>query len=223
MDDQWHLVHITWDNASHTSSIYVDGTLENAMTDSNVDTGSGSANSLHIGSRTDYNTLRFHIGEIDEVRISNPVKNSSWIWTEYHNQYDPESFFDVGVEESVPTGDITPPVISNVDASPDPQVSGGLVNITCDVSDDVAVNQVWVNIMDPLGGTRNETMLSGSFYFEDSYSLVGMYSYFIWANDTSNNSAMSTIHTFTILESVEYTTVSILPQVRRCLLRRRLR
>ena len=54
-----------------------------------MDAGAGTANELHIGARTDFHLERFHVGEIDEVRISNPVKNASWIATEYNNQYDP--------------------------------------------------------------------------------------------------------------------------------------
>ena len=86
VDNQWHLVHVTWDAAAHTLSIYVDGLLEHAITNTNVDTGNGTTNALHLGSRTDFNAQRFHKGDLDEVRISNPVKNSSWIATEYNNQ-----------------------------------------------------------------------------------------------------------------------------------------
>jgi len=54
---------------------------------------------LYIGCRADFDPERFHVGDIDEVRISNPVKNASWIKTEYTNQYDPESFYRIGFDE----------------------------------------------------------------------------------------------------------------------------
>ncbi|MFW9861993.1 MAG: DUF2341 domain-containing protein, partial [Candidatus Thorarchaeota archaeon] len=54
------------------------------------------------------------IGQIDEVRISNVARSSSWIWTEYQNQADPQSFFNVGSEQ--PLGFYSSPNI-NLDSS----------------------------------------------------------------------------------------------------------
>ena len=38
-------------------------------------------------------------GVIDEVRISNNVRSSEWIQTEYSNQNKSTSFIDVGIED----------------------------------------------------------------------------------------------------------------------------
>ncbi|MCK4444187.1 MAG: Ig-like domain repeat protein, partial [Thermoplasmata archaeon] len=88
--------------------------------------------------------------------------------------------------------DTTPPTISDVDASPDPQEVHGDVNITADVSDNFKVNVVKVVITDPDGTlVGNFTMEydsdSGKYYYEQSYSKLGEYTFTIWANDTSDN------------------------------------
>jgi hypothetical protein len=43
-----------------------------------------------------------------------------------------------------------PPEITNVTDYPDPQDAGGYVNITCNVTDNVGVDEVWVNITYPV-------------------------------------------------------------------------
>jgi len=45
--------------------------------------------------------------------------------------------------------DTTPPSISNVHVSPDPQITGGYVNISCSVTDDFSVDNVKINITYP--------------------------------------------------------------------------
>ncbi|MEA2053890.1 MAG: carboxypeptidase regulatory-like domain-containing protein [Candidatus Thermoplasmatota archaeon] len=98
--------------------------------------------------------------------------------------------------------DTIPPEISNVDANPDPQYVGGYVNITCDVIDNVAVNEVWVNITYPDNSYHNFSMSGGSYYFNRTYMQLGIYNYFIWANDTNGNENISTTYNFTIIEAV---------------------
>jgi len=98
-------------------------------------------------------------------------------------------------------GDIIPPEISDVLASPGVQDPGGYVNITCIVDDDIDVDMVKVNITYPDSSTSNVTMAEGSYYYNATYSQLGVYNYFIWANDTSGNSNMSTGHSFSITSS----------------------
>jgi len=104
---------------------------------------------------------------------------------------------------------MTPPEITSVMDTPDPQEVGGYVNITCDVDDNVGVDEVWVNITYPDTTTHNFSMNIGSYHhnfsmnigsyhYNQSYSTVGNYTYFIWANDTNGNSNMSTGHSFDI-------------------------
>ncbi|MCK4443864.1 MAG: hypothetical protein KAW09_04935, partial [Thermoplasmata archaeon] len=88
--------------------------------------------------------------------------------------------------------DTTPPEISDVDASPDPQEVHGDVNITATVTDNFNLTTVKVVITDPDGTlVGNFTMEydsdSGKFYYEQSYSKLGTYSFTIWAKDSSDN------------------------------------
>lgn len=83
-----------------------------------------------------------------------------------------------------------PPEISDVQANPNPQETGGAVNISADVTDDISVGGAWVEIQDPLGAPiGNFTMtfdsLSGRYFFEAVYSVLGTYSFDLVANDTS--------------------------------------
>jgi len=98
--------------------------------------------------------------------------------------------------------DQTPPVISNVNDTPDPQTTGGAVNISCTVTDNIQVSQVRVHITYPNTATVNQSMINiigtNTYYYTTTYTLVGVYSYFIWANDTSGNSNTSGTYTFTI-------------------------
>jgi predicted GH43/DUF377 family glycosyl hydrolase len=85
----------------------------------------------------------------------------------------------------------TPPMIINVDAQPNPQEVYGAVNITADVTDDQQLWGIWINISNPSGfsiGNFTMTNVSGfdNFWYEQTYDLLGQYSFVIWANDTTN-------------------------------------
>ena len=123
--------------------------------------------------------------------------------------------------------DTTLPEISDVTATPVNQVPGGWVNITCTVTDNVEVDEVYLYIVYPdsivksastkfdsstnrsterstienFSITQNRT--GDTYYCNKTYSLLGVYTYHIWAKDTSGNqntSANPTLppHTFTI-------------------------
>lgn len=101
--------------------------------------------------------------------------------------------------------DVTFPMIQDVIADPNPQETGGSVNVSAVVTDDVGVFGVWIEIYDPLNAlignfTMDYDSLNGRFYHESSYSPLGTYSFTIVANDTSN-SWNSTSRTFVIQDS----------------------
>jgi parallel beta-helix repeat protein len=101
--------------------------------------------------------------------------------------------------------DTTIPVISNVVDAPDPQETGGFVNVSCDVSDNVKVYNVWINITLPGGGFTNISMDKGmvdQWFLDTSYINLGVYDYIIWVNDTQNNWASSNGYQFTIQDSI---------------------
>jgi len=97
--------------------------------------------------------------------------------------------------------------ISNIDITTsnplDTDSSFGWINITCIVTDNVAVNGVSLNITNSDGSYNNNTINAigaNSYYYNSSavFSTYGNYSYFIWANDTTNNQNTSSIYTFSM-------------------------
>lgn len=80
--------------------------------------------------------------------------------------------------------DTDPPDIQDVNDTPDPVEVGYIINITANVTDDIAVDTVLVQI----DGT-NYTALNSSdiYYYEFTPTATGAFNYTIIANDTSSN------------------------------------
>lgn len=94
--------------------------------------------------------------------------------------------------------DSLPPMITNVTADPQIQKVNGSVNISCEVSDIIAIDEVRVTITYPDTTSHNESMHQ-AYYFNQSYSIPGLYRFSIWAKDTDGNTALSAGHTFRIM------------------------
>ena len=96
--------------------------------------------------------------------------------------------------------DSAPPQITNIartTSNPlDTNPSFGWVNISCTVTDNVAVSQVILRIHNPSGSWNNVSMstrTAGKYYYRSTtaFSTAGNYSYSIYAKDTSNNGNIS--------------------------------
>jgi hypothetical protein len=89
----WYYVTATYDSATHTAYIYVNGVLDATST---AITGSilTSTDDAYIG----YTGARFN-GTIDEVRLSDTARSADWIATEYNNESNPTEFYSLGIEE----------------------------------------------------------------------------------------------------------------------------
>jgi hypothetical protein len=79
----------------------------------------------------------------------------------------------------------------------------GWVNVSCTVTDNVAVSQVILRIHNPDGSWNNVSMTSsgaGGYYYRSStaFSSVGNYSYSIWVNDSSSNANTSSTVLFSM-------------------------
>ncbi|MDD5749332.1 MAG: DUF2341 domain-containing protein [Patescibacteria group bacterium] len=95
--DNWTYLTGTLDGTSLSDiNVYINGTLNNGS-------GTGSATTYHsandatfrVGYRNHSNSSNRMGGIIDEVRISNSIRNASWIATEYNNQNNPSAFYSV--------------------------------------------------------------------------------------------------------------------------------
>jgi len=114
----------------------------------------------------------------------------------------------------VPSLDKIPPIITNVQAAPAAQRPNASVNITCTVTDNWnLIEAVKINISGPGGFTQWAPMNHGSsYYYNNSYITLGIYNYFIWANDTQGNSVVSNIYSFVVTDLDKPTsTVNPLP------------
>ncbi|MFW9813894.1 MAG: DUF2341 domain-containing protein [Candidatus Thorarchaeota archaeon] len=98
----WHHLAVTLDYSSKSVVIYLDGTplsfaIENVPTEWTQLASLGDwlwgANQLDAASHFQ--------GRFDEIRVTTAVRSEGWMITEYNNQYDPESFYSVGVAEQI--------------------------------------------------------------------------------------------------------------------------
>ena len=95
--------------------------------------------------------------------------------------------------------DTIPPVITDITATPEVQNTTEPVNITFMVTDNWdMIDTVKLHIDGPEGFTLEITMNESSYYYEDIYTTMGIYFYYIWANDTQGNIAISDTYSFTI-------------------------
>jgi len=111
-------------------------------------------------------------------------------------------FFGLCISPSIIGIDDTPPLIANVQATPDVQKTTEPLNITCTVTDNWdLVDTVKVHVDGPEGFTMEAIMDANgsSYWYEDTYATTGFYRYYIWANDTSNNIAISDTYSFAIV------------------------
>ncbi len=122
-------------------------------------------------------------------------------------------YFGSGDDKFYAIGESILPTIVDVKANPSLQNEGEFVNITCNVTDNTKLENVWVNISTPKSNHINHSMtfLKGiNRYYNKSYFELGIYNYTIYAKDTSNNWNHSSIYNFTIHDTkppniVDYT------------------
>ncbi len=102
--------------------------------------------------------------------------------------------------------DSQPPTIWEVRADPDPQEVFGEVNVSAIVTDNWGIRNVRVHVYDPSSASLGNfsmvlDVLSGRYYYDSAYSVLGHYTFIVLANDTSGNEN-STIGGFTMIDTV---------------------
>jgi hypothetical protein len=96
--------------------------------------------------------------------------------------------------------DDQPPVISSIIATPNPQAISMNLDITCEVTDNSNVEEVWITITYPDNTVESYPMeYSGNYYYSQSYTKIGLYDYFIFAVDKCGNQAFSEDKNFTVV------------------------
>ncbi len=105
--------------------------------------------------------------------------------------------------------DLEPPVITSISYGPHAGVlsdPGFYLFQSCNVTDNVSVAEVRINITGPVGFTPiNDSMtnvIDNEYYYEVSTILFsGTYAFYIWAIDTSNNTVQSATYYMLVFDS----------------------
>ncbi|MCX6666615.1 MAG: DUF2341 domain-containing protein, partial [Euryarchaeota archaeon] len=100
--DTWYNIVLTYDGT--TARIYRNAGTPTSKT---CNAPIWPAEGMYIGDRS-AGSRQFH-GIIDEVRVSNIARSFAWIATEYNNQNNPSSFYNIGNEEPI----ISAPIVTN--------------------------------------------------------------------------------------------------------------
>jgi PKD repeat protein len=86
--------------------------------------------------------------------------------------------------------DLSPPVVSGLAATPDPQGVFGTVDVTASVTDNDAVADVWLEVRDPAGATAATipmALLAGEYRASFVPGVLGAHGVTVWAADLSGN------------------------------------
>src|SRR5258708_29104783 len=101
--NQWHHVAATWDSSANTLTGYYDGALTGTVADSFWPT-----NFSHVQIGGGFNSNRYWVGQVDEVRMSTVNRSADWVATEYNNQSSPATFYSIGLENAAGLSALTP-------------------------------------------------------------------------------------------------------------------
>jgi hypothetical protein len=164
-----------------------------------------SANNLTVyvdwthGGSSDNNTMNNMGSNFFEKTITldlNSINDLSY------NFYANDSYGN-GNETTTSTASVSdndPPTITNILATPNPQEIDGYVNITAEVTDNIGVGNVSLNITYPNSSYENISITSNVsadiYYCNQTYNQYNHHYYIIWANDEHGNEATSSSNSF---------------------------
>jgi hypothetical protein len=99
--------------------------------------------------------------------------------------------------------DNDPPSISDVSAIPSTQTQYGTVNLSSMISDNIDVDTVNVNITCPNASSLNLSVISANddiYYLNRSFTGIGSYGFFFYAEDSAGNKQVSSSSMFVIAD-----------------------
>ncbi|MFW9970014.1 MAG: DUF2341 domain-containing protein [Candidatus Odinarchaeota archaeon] len=156
--DEWHYVVATYNGS--LMRIYVDGVPDSANLTKMNNIESALPAPFRIGHGDHPEGVAWSypwLGQIDEVRISNIGRSAEWIATEYNNQYDPDNFYSIGIENQNEADTSAPDITIN---SPNPNDLFGSNAPDYDLTViDANLDSIWYSLD---GGTTNSTPVSAS-------------------------------------------------------------
>jgi hypothetical protein len=201
----------------HVAAVYSDGgdsmvTYINGKRDRSIHTElsmAGSTEPLQIG-REPSRKIYYFGGQIDEVRISNMVRNENWIATEFASLKPPFSFFKVGKTEAIQQQ------ISMSLLTFDAEVQGASVELTWLTA--MEIDNEMFTIERSINGTNYETIGTKpgagnssdliTYKWRDSKPAIGRNYYRIKLTDSRGNEEFSMI-TPANIEAVGEETINI--------------
>ncbi len=94
--------------------------------------------------------------------------------------------------------DLSPPIVESINAIPPVQNVGDHVNISCEVTDNVEVEEVFLIVTYPDASHINISMshTDGMYFSNRAYPMLGVYEFHIYAIDTSGHANQTATHTF---------------------------
>jgi len=98
-----------------------------------------------------------------------------------------------------------PPEISNILVAPTVAEAGSLLRISARITDDIAINQIYLNITYPKGAFNNLSLTQhtgSTYYYEQYYTLLGHYNFTVYATDSSAQGTTSAQYTFQVTDTI---------------------
>jgi len=184
--NQWYHISVCINCSTGFFAVYKDGVKVDSVIDVDIDDFSPNPVGVYLGDWQEFN--RNWIGNIDEVRISDVVRNSSWIKTEYNtiNNATSGGFFTLGFEEFKPVS------TDNINYSGCTLINGSSI-YPCDISN------ISMYIYNTAGNTFNTTIecngdsnnyndiLNKTIFLNFTNYLFINNNYTVWINNTKNS------------------------------------
>ena len=206
-DSNWHHLIVTYDTTNGLKA-YLDGVASSTSYTSSASLDTDTSAVLNIGYASFSSPDGFK-GRIDEVRISNILRSTTWISTEYNNQSLPSTFYGVGSEDVLTPPSVTVQVADSITASS--AVLHGTITATGGQNATIRGFKYYQSA--DCTGTENDRSENGS-YGAEAYSLNlasltsnTAYSYKSYATSPAGTGTSPTCEAFTTLSNAPTVTV----------------